>query len=336
MSFMNTVNIAGAPLSPASVPKDNTIKLRVPVLNRNVQNALPPGTCKIKIGLGSKMELAEGFNLATINTSNYFQWSIMFTGGQAQLTGDLVASLPANFLDTATFEVVGKILGNSTITTNFLITNHNSTISLSDEDPTNNTSFLAYTVVSVVPVTFTGFTVKSADCNLDFHFTVAREINVQRYEIELSKDGLQFEKYGTIAASGLAAYTFSSSVPSGMKDQQVFARVKSVDIDGSFAYSQVAATIAKCSGNQGSIYLYPNPVNSERFVKVGLQQGLFDGNYVVQIRDAQGKKVLDQKRSLQQVAHFSTAIPSLASGNYVLVLIDENGKQQAALSFQKL
>ena len=144
VNVMRTASTTSLPVNPTLIPLDSVITLRVPVINYNQVNALPSGSCKIKIGLGSKIMLDPAFDLAAVNTSNYFSWTAQSSGGQVQITGDLIASLPANFLDTVIFQIKSSVLGNSTITTNFLVTNHNTNTFLSDENGANNNAFISY------------------------------------------------------------------------------------------------------------------------------------------------------------------------------------------------
>jgi hypothetical protein len=123
------------------------IKMQIPVISDNHNHAIPAGSCKIKIGLGSKLELDPAFDVNSAALNNYFSWTSANNSGQVQITGDLVNELPANvtYVNVA-FKVKASVLGNSTITANFLITNHQSAAILSDENGSNNAASLAYKV----------------------------------------------------------------------------------------------------------------------------------------------------------------------------------------------
>ncbi|MBL7728035.1 MAG: T9SS type A sorting domain-containing protein, partial [Dinghuibacter sp.] len=79
--------------------------------------------------------------------NSYFAWTSADNSGQLQITGDLVNELPASvtYVNVA-FRVKASVLGKSTITANFLITNHSSGAILSDENGSNNVASLAYQV----------------------------------------------------------------------------------------------------------------------------------------------------------------------------------------------
>ena len=140
-------DMTGDVLDAESIQQEQLLKLTIPVGNTNHGKALPAGSCKIKIGFGSKLGLDPNFDLNSTTANSYFKWSSTQTGGQFQLTGELIKALPAdvNTLDLAV-RVKAITEGKSTITANFLITNHNTAAVLSDEDGANNASFLSYSV----------------------------------------------------------------------------------------------------------------------------------------------------------------------------------------------
>jgi Secretion system C-terminal sorting domain len=139
----------GFAIDATDIAANQIINLRIPVQNDG--HALPAGSCKIKIGLGSKLVLDPQFNINNTALSNYFKWTVTENSGQLQVTGDLIAVLPANVTDVnVAFKVKPSMEGQSTITANFLITNHNNNAILSDQDGANNNASLAYRVTSKV------------------------------------------------------------------------------------------------------------------------------------------------------------------------------------------
>lgn len=135
------------PLDANNLQYDQTIKLKIPVASESHGKSLPAGSCKIKIGFGSKLVLDPQFDLSSAGMGNFFKWTSSTSGGQLQVTAELINSLPANVssVDVA-LRVKGKGEGKSTITANFLITNHNTSSILSDENGANNATFLSYRI----------------------------------------------------------------------------------------------------------------------------------------------------------------------------------------------
>jgi Secretion system C-terminal sorting domain len=127
------------------VPVNRAMLLQIPVLSDNHGKAIPAGSAKIKIGLGSKLELDPTFNLNTAALNSAFRWTSEVSGGQVMITGELINDLPASVTGaTVVFRVKATETGRSTVTANFLITNHNTAVILSDENGSNNAVSLAY------------------------------------------------------------------------------------------------------------------------------------------------------------------------------------------------
>ena len=340
VNLMRTATTTSLPVSPAVIPIDSIITVRVPVINYNVVNALPAGSCKLKIGLGSKMALDPGFDLATVNTSNYFQWTSVFEGGQVQITGNLIASLPANFLDTVSFNVKGSALGNSTITVNFLVTNHNTTTFLSDENGANNNTSLGYTIIErvggPVPVTFTKVITTKEACNVNINFSTENEINVDRFEIEVSKDAVVFERLGMLATHNSRNYNFAFAITDNLKASQLFVRIKSVDKDAHFQYSQTRNVSGSCDDKDASVILFPNPANYDtRQFTIRAQEGLFNGIYTVSVADMTGKIMNRKIMNLVNASQFAYDAGVLASGQYIVNILNGKGSQQQVVKWQK-
>ena len=277
---LSFTNISGNAIDD-TLPLGYIAQLNVPIRNQSAVNALPAGSCKIKIGLGSKMVLDPAFNLILVNTSQYFSWTQELNSGQVQLTGDLIADLPANFSEVAKFNVQGSILDYSTVTTNFLITNHNSLVVLSDGDPANNSSFRPYKIIPpvAVPVNFTSLFAVNKDCNIEVSFTTENEINVNNFQIEISKDGIHFNKAGAVTAARLGNYKFQFPVTGAVSSPALYIRIKSVDNNGSYKYSSVKMLDAECKGKI-LMSIYPNPVAANAaFVTIKVSGGLLNGKY---------------------------------------------------------
>jgi Secretion system C-terminal sorting domain len=335
---MRITTLTSGTILTTQLPINGIIKLKVPILNKNITNALPAGTCKVKVGLGSKLIVDPAFNLNTVNTSNFFTWTAVSSGGQVQIIGDLTNELPANFNDTAYFDVKGIILGNSTITTNFLVTNHNTNITLSDENGANNIASIAYTIVtSALPVTFTNIFTEKKDCSLKVYFDIENEINVSRYELEISKDFNNFEKISTVQASNFKRYTFQTfGIPEVYQANVLLVRVKSIDIDGTFQYSEIKKVSGICD-SKSALSLYPNPVpKNNSVVYIQKDNGLFNGTYQVSMLDMSGKIIKTTEIRLVNISRFNYDVSDVSAGQYLLKIFSSNSKTIEILKVVKL
>ncbi len=328
--------ISNTTLDPITLPLNGLILLRIPILNLNTSNGLPAGSCKIKIGLGSKLVLDPEFNLTTTSTSAYFDWTAEMAGGQVQLTGDLKAALPPGFSLTCAFRVKGSVVGNSTVTSNFLVTNHNTAINLSDENPANNTSFLAYTVVpATIPVTFTRIAARSEACNIKVDFSAEAEINVDHYEIEAGKDGIHYIKMGQVPANQRINYNYSFYLTDTIKAPLLFVRIKSVDRDGRFQYSDIRSVKSSCDTRM-TLSLFPNPVQQNgAFVTIRAEDGIFNGRVILSLTDMAGKLIHKKTFTLLNAGQFNYETGHLAAGQYLVKLQVNDNPTPFVLKFQK-
>lgn len=330
---------AGFQLNEAYVQPNELIKIKIPVVNRNHGEALPAGSCKIKIGLGSKLMLDPAYDLNNTAMSSYFRWTAAANSGQLQITGELVAPLPANVNDVVVaFKVKGTTIGKSTITANFLVTNHHTNAIVSDEDGTNNTAFLHYTVTNKpapVSVTTIGDIVKQG-CTMNVSFSTDQEINLNRYEVEVSKDGVAFEKVATVAAAGNLSYTTSFELPTALQVQKLFVRVKGVMVTGRLLYSDTRNVSGVCKKGIFKLSLYPNPVSGSSKVTISAAEGSFDGKYRLKMTDMAGKTVSVKDVSVGAVQNFVYEFGNIAAGKYLIQVTDAQNAVLGVLQFEKL
>lgn len=321
-----------------------TYKLKLYALNLDQVTAIPDGTSYIKIGLGSKLILDPSFNLATAPFSNYFTWSSLTSGGQVQIYGTIHTPLPANFTAQLSFNVKASTstqTGTSTVTGNFLISNDNPAYFFSDNDGTNNTASLQYGFSAniPVPVTITKFTAVNKNCSLNVNWSTAQELNVDRYEVEISKDGINFIKAATVSAVNNTDYGSLINLTDAMKAPVLYVRLKSIDLDGSFKYSSVVLVSGTCGTKlMPVIYGYPNPLSrGSSFINIGARDGLFNGNYDLVLSDLSGKVYTQKTVSLANALSFRLDVPqALAPGKYFVRLQKPETGEKAVVQFEKL
>jgi len=339
LGAISFTDMAGYQLDEAYLQPNELIKLKIPVLNSNHGKALPAGSCKIKIGFGSKLVLDPSYDLNSTAMNSYFRWTAAMNSGQLQVTGELIAALPAtvNSVDLA-LKVKGTVVGKSTITANFLISNHNTAIILSDEDGSNNSAFLPYTVTNK-PVPFSLTTINDIvkeGCSMSVSFSTDREINLVRYEVEASKDGASYTKVATLSAAGNASYNNSFELPSSLQAEKIFVRVKSVERSGKVMYSAAKNANGVCKASAIKLSVYPHHASGFSKVSVAATQGLFDGKYLLKMMDMSGKTVLAQDIKLVAAQNFPVELGNIAAGKYLIQVLNSDNVQVGVLKFEKL
>ena len=338
LGTMEVADNAGQMLNAAYINPDQSIRLLVPVSVINHGKQLPAGTCKIKIGLGSKITLDPAYDLNSTTLGNYFRWTAANNSGQVQLTGELIAPLPATVNEAnVLLHVKAAALGSSTITANFLITNHHTNSILSDEDGNNNSGFISYTVTrQAAPsplCTITDMS-RNANCNINLLFASNSEVNIVRYDVEASKDGILYTKVAEVAAASLSSYTASFPVTDLLKSASVHVRVKLVQRDGTVFYSASKNVDGNCGGWE--LNLFPNPAKDIKYVTINAVKGFFKGDYKVTMHDVTGRQMISKEISLNNATSFKLDFGFIAAGKYLIKVISADGTQSAVLKFEKM
>jgi hypothetical protein len=152
----------------------------------------------------------------------------------------------------------------------------------------------------------------------------ANELNMQGYNVERSANGKDYSGIDNINAKGKGVlpntYSIIDALPS---DGTNYYRLKMINLDGSFAYSNVI----KINTDEviTELKLYPNPVHDILNIDFATTNS---GNITLKISDASGNVIL-QKFIHSNVNTLSTSfnIQNFASGVYY-VTVEQNGKKQ--------
>jgi hypothetical protein len=154
------------------------------------------------------------------------------------------------------------------------------------------------------------------------------EINTDRFEVERSLNGNDFVYTGRVAASGnstsLQAYEFVDRGIIKNAGSVLFYRVKMLDQDGRFTYSNVLPVHIK--NKTGNAVVYPNPVKeSATIVMVSESRQIL----TYTLLDYSGKSLAKNVVTLQEgVNSFSLDTQNLPAGPYLLKMITGSQEQQ--------
>jgi hypothetical protein len=169
---------------------------------------------------------------------------------------------------------------------------------------------------SILPVTLVSFNAVVNNCVTTLNWKSGTELNFKNYEVQYSKDGVNFETISVVNGQGdNSSYSKVHSPAQG----KAYYRLKSVDNDNRSAYSQVIALNISCG--KGSILVYPNPARDVLNVNVtgadanGTMATLFNvaGQTVLSMNLSNGSNQLDISR--------------LSRGIYQLRLINNSGTE---------
>ncbi len=338
---VNLTDMSGRMLDPDNLQANQVLKLRIPVSNASAGSKLPAGSAKIKIGFGSKLQIIPGFVVDAPGLNNYFTWNASMNGGQQEVTGELINELPANTQEiTVAFKVKAIISGTSTITANFLLTNHHTQFVLSDLNPNNNSTFLQYTISSkpatagpLIKLT----TLTRAGCAVNLSFSTENEASISRYDIEASRDGNSFIKVGGVKAADMIIYNSSFALTPVIETQYMLVRIRSVNTDGRYNYSQSVLVAGICEKTQPwALNVYPNPASNVKAVTINTKEGEFKGKYKVSLLDLSGQLIQVKDMQLDKTTSFRYEFGDIAAGKYLIQVVNAEGSQSGTMKFEKL
>ncbi|MEP6595860.1 MAG: T9SS type A sorting domain-containing protein, partial [Ginsengibacter sp.] len=166
---------------------------------------------------------------------------------------------------------------------------------------------------AVLPVTLVNFQAQSQREKIITSWQTSSEFNFHSFDIERSVDGIQFNKIGSVNASGFVTGSLYSFEDGNPKKGINYYRLKIIDIDGKFTFSKVV--VVKLFEYKIGLLLFPNPVHNILHIQI---RG--DEEVSLQILDASGKKVRDTKIKLNGNTSFDVNIKDLRSGAYFLIL----------------
>ncbi len=170
------------------------------------------------------------------------------------------------------------------------------------------------TTFGILPVELTKFAASKDLSHVNLEWQTATEINNERFEIERSSDAGRFENIGSVKGEGnssrLQDYSFVDAMPlNGIN----YYRLKQIDIDGAFAYSDVVSV----KMNRANIRITPTSTFDFVTVNTGAQSSLVLRNINGQVMDSQS----------DSEGNFTIEMANYAQGIYFLT-IDVNGSIQ--------
>ena len=135
------------------------------------------------------------------------------------------------------------------------------TVTVSFPDGCSIQDNIVITLVAPLPITIVNFSAKSVNCAPQLNWQVADALNFSRFEIERSADGRNYSNVGSVTYN--EAVTHYSYTDNRSGEGRFFYRLRLVDIDGSFKYSNIVSLMNNC----GSLLdITPTITNSSVYV----------------------------------------------------------------------
>lgn len=149
----------------------------------------------------------------------------------------------------------------------------------------------------VVPITLTALTAVYNNGVTNLSWGTEQESNTGYFVIEHSTDGVNYSPLGTVAAAGFSnstvAYKF---IDNKTKAGQNFYRLKAIDKDGSYLYSNIANVTVKIKGLFVT-GVYPSPFSDKINISVSSESS---STASVSLFDYTGKQIATQNAAISK------------------------------------
>ncbi|MCX7610171.1 MAG: M28 family peptidase [Ignavibacterium sp.] len=185
---------------------------------------------------------------------------------------------------------------------------------------------------SLVPVELTSFTASANNNNVVLNWSTATELNNKGFEIERaslrnsleSSQTLNWEKIGFVEGNGTTSeikeYSFTDKK---LNIGTYYYRLKQIDFDGSFVYSQEIKVDLTSPINYNLSQNYPNPFNPNTMIKFQIPVDAFVS---IKVFDVLGNEVKTLVNEFKQAGFYEIEFDGseLSSGIYFYKLKTEN------------
>ncbi|WP_462250404.1 T9SS type A sorting domain-containing protein [Ferruginibacter sp.] len=182
--------------------------------------------------------------------------------------------------------------------------------------------FLCFIPNCVLPVKINLFQGSVANCTSKINWTSQSEINLKAYQVEYSTNGTDFTTLGTVNAANntSASNNYEFVQPAAVSGIGIY-RLKMIDNDGKYKYSDRIVLNVNCSGND--VLIYPNP--TKEFINVSILNPAVSYTATAKLYNVSGQLVINKtvKNGSNKID-----IKTLSAGAYYLVIADaeENKK----------
>ena len=170
-----------------------------------------------------------------------------------------------------------------------------------------------FEAVGGLPIVLKSFDAWATEKGNQLKWEISNQKDVARYEVEYSTDGITFTKIGSVSpkSGDLITYEYFHNI---ISEQDAFYRIKTVDLDGQFNYSEVE--VVKGEKKVYQLTAFPNPTSGNFRVKIPAG---YSGMQSLQIYDNTGKLLL-LKKIEAMVTEMPVDISRFPKGTYQVVV----------------
>jgi hypothetical protein len=170
--------------------------------------------------------------------------------------------------------------------------------------------FIITATGSILSLNLLSFTGTLVNGNAQLQWQTANELNTDHFEIDNGIDGIHFDSLTTVKAIGTGNNSYAT-IDEQTQPGDNYYRLKSVDKDGTFAYSNIVSISKLVDQQMSSLLIYPNPTNDQLFFEYNKT-----GNAILIVYNLAGQPVLTtsthgQFKTIIDISH-------LTAGTYIL------------------
>ncbi len=175
---------------------------------------------------------------------------------------------------------------------------------------------------TILPITLKNFTLTKVEKTVRLNWTCSAEINALEYVIERSNNGKDFDKIGTVGAKGIAnEYSYTDLLTTNYTlPTTIYYRLRLVDKDGKYSYSEVKQLLIK--NDKLEISIYPNPV--KELINIISDKGITE----LRIVNTVGQEMIKQRVNGANIYQLSILNYKLNKGSYFIEIITNDGNRK--------
>jgi hypothetical protein len=258
-------------------------------------------------------------------------WAVLTNDGQSiRLTNGTDGSLGAGECRTFYIKMIPKAVGGpltfaSTIAWgNGIAPGSGGGPQTPGNDPSNDNSQTTATVFATLPIKLLSFNAIKNGTSGKLEWITSSEQNSSRIEVEYSTNGISWSKIGSVQAAGNSTVNtrYNFIHVNGLVGGNNLYRLKLIDIDGKYDYSNVAR-LQLSADNAEFLSIYPNPAQAHTAISI---QNEYRGKANIIITDLTGKTVQVLAVNINagvNVTNLNTI--NYSSGTYLVNLVNEAG-----------
>ena len=294
---IDMTDLANGSANPNLTPFHASRRIHIPVLNLALSagDIIPAGSTKLRINLGTRLQLNTGYDVTTAPLNNYFHWSSVSEGDSVVIYGDQYADISGDFADETAFDVMGAGAtgGTSFIKAIFQITNHNTTSGfLVDANMHNDTTILYYTELDQLVVNEVSHTNVGCNGGSDGTITVLAAGGLAPYQYKIGAGAFQNGGITNFTFNGLSAGTYTITAMDNLgytatttvtvSEPAVLVATGSGTNVSCNGGNNGTATVTVTGGTEPYTYLWSNGATTQNI------SGLVAGTYSVTVTDDHG------------------------------------------------